>query len=86
MNITPIINLDNKFSEITRDIESNYKGDWNDSVHDSYRGFVNSTNNSAEAIHYIRCQTELVVSDVESLCVNDIEKDANSLCREVDTI
>ena len=36
MNISPVINLDDRFAERARNIEEKYKGNWDDKVHGYY--------------------------------------------------
>ena len=86
MNISPVISLDDRFSEKARDIESNFKCDWNDNVHESYRKYVMSIQDSKEKVHSIRCKTEMIDSEIMNLNIDNIEKESDSLCQEADAI
>ena len=86
MNISPVISLDDRFAERARNIEEKYKGNWDDKVHESYLSYVKSIQGYKEQIHSIRCKTELIDSEITNLNVDNIEKEADSLCREAESI
>lgn len=86
MSISPVTKMDDRFSEISREIESNYKCDWNDNVHESYRKYVMSIQDFKEKIHSIKCKTEMIDSEIQNLNIDNIERESRTLCREADSI
>lgn len=81
-----ISKMSTDFSEKVKAVEDNYRGNWNDSVHDSFNRYLNLLNDSNEQL--------------KSKCINMINSDLgiydekiskiafimNSLCGETEEI
>ncbi len=86
VDLTPLIEVDNQFKKAVADAEDKYKGDWDDAVHDSYRGLNAKLGEDSRDFHTIRCQAETLKKELYGLKVEELINRADSLCMEAASV
>ncbi|MCI8663049.1 MAG: hypothetical protein HFG69_07315 [Hungatella sp.] len=85
-DFTPLKNNDTEYQKITDSVSERYKGDWDDRIHDSYLRYVKQTEELSLKVHIIRCKAETLEKEAEGLKIEELQRKADSLCREADAI
>lgn len=86
VDLSPLIEVDNQFKKAVTDAEDKYKGDWDDPVHDSYRGLNAKLDEDSRNLHTIRCQAETIKKELYGLKVEELISRADSLCMEAASV
>ncbi len=86
VDITPLIDNGRQYSEISQRLSDRYECEWDDDVHDSFRGYVKQVQEYAGDLKEICNRTEILNKEVEELGLDEIIQDANDLCRKAETI
>lgn len=74
------------YEKVVNTATENYKGDWDDQIHDSYLGYLKQIQEQSRKVHVIRCKAETLEKEAEGLRIDDMRKQADSLCREADSV
>ena len=85
-DLTPLKDNDNEYAKLSGSVESDYKGSWDDKVHDSYARYVKHVQENSRRVHVIRCKAETVEKELDGLKVDEIISRSSQLCREADSI
>ena len=85
-DISPLKENDIRYGKLVEDTASCFNCDWDDAVHDSYLTFVKQLKELSDEARRIRCRTESLEKEAESLNMDKILSEAESLCREAETV
>ena len=86
VDLTPLKRIVSEFENLTVTLSEKYKSDWDDSVHASYSLYVKQVQERAREAKEICCKAEELVIETEKLNIEDLDKRAENLCREADTV
>ena len=86
VDLAPLREIDARFSVAVGEIESSYKCNWDDPVHDSYSAYVKQVRGLAESLKKSRNRAELLEKEADALNVEGLLKTADALCREADSV
>ena len=86
INLTPLKDIDVQYEKITETLDTKYKCDWDDSVHESYGRFVTQLREMAKDVKTIRCRVETLQKEAEELKIEELVGKADALCREADAV
>ena len=85
-SINSILNADIEYEKLSVSLTERFKGAWNDSVHNSFLGYVNLVQDHSQRIHSIRCKAESLEKEVEELRIDETIKMTENLCQEAETV
>lgn len=85
-DLIPLKDNDNEYAKLSGSVEADYKGSWDDKVHDSYAGYVKHVQENSRRVHVIRCKAETIEKELDGLKIDDMTSLSLQLCREVDSI
>ena len=85
-DLTPLKNNDEEYRKLKELVSERYKDDWDDKVHDSYLIYVKQVQEQLQKLHVIRCKADILEKEAENLNVEELQKRAENLCREADSI
>jgi hypothetical protein len=86
IDLSPIKNLNNQYNIIVDTIESHYKCEWDDRVHDSYLSFIRQLLELKSQVKKIRSNAEILEKEVDNLKLEEIKNKSEILCKEADSI
>ena len=74
--------IDAEFNTITENVEVEYKGEWDDKIHDSYLRYVKQVQDQSRCIHKIKSQIEEIMEEAQKLDIDDMKRMVDNLCGE----
>lgn len=77
---------DVQFEKFVAGVESAYKCDWDDPVHDSYSQYIKQIQELSREVRDIRCKVEALEKEADALDIDGLKKRTDALCREADAI
>lgn len=86
LDLTPLKENDVQYEKAVSELESRFKCEWDDPVHDSYGYLVNQMREKAAEIRVIRCKAETLQQELEDLKIEEVIKTADTLCKEADAL
>lgn len=86
LDLTSIRDVDIQYEKIVNAVEERFKGEWDDSVHESYGRYIHQLQEMARQVKTIRCKVETIEKEAEDLKTDEIAKSADDLCKEADAI
>ena len=86
VNLAPLLKLDKEYENACNTASENYKGAWDDSIHDSYMVLLKLMQENVRKIHVIRCKAETLNKETEGLKVEELKRLSDNLCREADSV
>ena len=86
LDLTPLKENDVQYEKAVSELESHFKCDWDDPVHDSYGHCVNQMREKASEIRVIRCKAETLQQEIEDLRIDEVIKTADNLCKEAEAV
>ncbi len=86
IDLAPLKGNDVEYEEVTNTASENYKGDWDDKIHDSYLKYLAQIQENSRKIHMIRCKAETLEKEAEGLMIDELIKRGEALCREADSV
>ena len=86
VDLAPLKSIDTEYEKVYDTVSENYKGDWDDKIHDSYLRYLKQVHENSRKIHVIRCKAETLEKELYGLRVDELKKMSEILCREADSV
>ena len=86
VDLTPLKSIDTEYERSSDTVSENYKGDWDDKIHNSYLMYLKQIQENSRKIHVIRCKAETLVKEAEGLKIDELKRRGEALCREADSV
>ena len=85
-DLGPLKKNENEYDNLVSAVTEQYRGDWDDPVHESYVMYVKQVQERCRVIREICCKAEDLAIEVGKLEIKELTKKAESLCREADMV
>lgn len=86
IDITPIRDIDLEYEKKVATLAERIKGEWNDSVQESYNRYVYQLTELSRKVKRIRCKVETLEKEAEGLKIDELANKADSLCKEAEAV
>ena len=86
VDLSPLNSNDTEFQKVVTELSGKYQCDWNDSVHDSFRPFISTMEDHAQAVHKIDSQAEAILREVENTNIDEMCSTADNLVSEAESV
>lgn len=86
IDLSPLKENDSEYKELYNKLKNSHRGDWDDSVHRSFVQYIIFVEQTAEEIHNINLSAQQIESNAESLNIENLAEQAQTLCSEAYSI
>ena len=86
LDLKPLKDNDAQYEKLVGAVESAYKCDWDDAVHDSYAQYIEKIRELSREIRDVRCKVETLEKEADELKIDELKKKADAFCREANAI
>ena len=86
VNLQALSKANEEYKQLSDLLKTKYDCSWDDSVHESFRGYIKSVEKSAENFNQNNKSAETILASAESLQVDKLEHMVSSLINEVNAL
>lgn len=86
INLAPLKSNDAEYRKLSDTVSNQYKGGWDDKIHESYLRYLKQVQENSRKLHVIRCKAEILEKEIEAFKIDELKKRAEALCREADSV
>ena len=86
VNLQALSKANEEYKKLSDLLKTKYDCSWDDSVHESFRGYIKSVEKSAENYNQNNKSAESILTSAESLQVDKLEHKVSSLINEVNAL